>query len=259
MGGGKRRKKERKETTHESADNESETGERRTEGMDAPVFSHPITSNGFTPHYPAPPKYIKVRTHHKKTPDFNRVFLAQELGRHGTSNSNGEFTIHAPPTLTDASASTTATWSLEFSVDGRYLAAGGQDRMVRVWAVISTSEERQAHENEEATTTSIDSTGPAMRLDAPVFKKDPIRVYVGHTSDVLDLSWSKVGLVPWEEGSSSWRRRRRRPKADLGLEQLSPLVIHGQDGTAMAREQERMSLLLQTQRLRHLHCLSPPR
>ena len=197
MGAGKKNKKneKRKETTHDSADNESETGERRTEGMDARVFSHPITSNGFTPHHPAPPKYIKVRTHHKKTPDFNRVFLAQELSRDGTSN--GESAVHSPPTPTGASASASATWSLEFSVDGRYLAAGGQDRTVRVWAVISTSEERQAHENEEAATGSIDPAGPAMHLDAPVFKKNPIRVYEGHTSDVLDLSWSKVGGVPW--------------------------------------------------------------
>lgn len=32
----------------------------RTEGMDAHVFSEPIGGHGFTPQFPAPPKYIRV-------------------------------------------------------------------------------------------------------------------------------------------------------------------------------------------------------
>lgn len=183
----------KKEPAHDSADTESETGERRTEGMDAHVFSHPITSNGFTPHHPAPPKYIKVRTHHKKTPDFNRVFLAQELRRggnpHVTASSGGG---GDGANAAGAHSGANAIWSLEFSVDGRFMAAAGQDRVVHVWAVITTAEEREAHESEEATTT-LDAAGQAMRLHAPVFKTYPIREYEGHTSDVLDLSWSKVG------------------------------------------------------------------
>ncbi|KAI9887270.1 MAG: hypothetical protein M1823_000941 [Watsoniomyces obsoletus] len=177
----------KKDTPQELPDNESEMGERRTEGMDAHVFSHPITSNGFIPHYPAPPKYIKVRTHHKKTPDFNRVFLAQELHRGGKTRSSPQGASPTSP-LDNASA----TWSLEFSVDGRFLAAGGQDRVVRVWAVISTAEEREAHEDEEVT---LDETGQPMRLHAPVFKAQPLREYVGHTADVLDLSWSKNNFL----------------------------------------------------------------
>ena len=181
----------KKDVAVDSPDNESEAGERRTEGMDAHVFSQPITSNGFTPHHPPPPKYIKVRTHNKKTPDFNRVFLAQELHRSGTTKADRASRGGIGPDSVQSNGSTSATWALEFSIDGRFLAVGGQDRIVRVWAVISTVEEREAHENEEDS-TSINSTGLGMRLNAPVFKSRPTREYEGHTSDVLDLSWSKV-------------------------------------------------------------------
>jgi hypothetical protein len=47
----------KKKVADESEDNESVNGDRRTEGMDAAVFSQPI---GFTPTFPAPPKYIRV-------------------------------------------------------------------------------------------------------------------------------------------------------------------------------------------------------
>lgn len=182
----------KKDAAVDSIDNESEAGERRAEGLDAPVFSQPITSNGFIPHHPPPPNYIKVRTHDKKSPDFNRVFLAQELHRRGPEQNGRSARTGISADAGRPGLAASATWALEFSMDGRFLAAGGQDRVVRVWAVISTSEEREAHENEEDG-TSVNSTGQAMRLNAPVFKTKPIREYEGHTSDVLDLSWSKVG------------------------------------------------------------------
>jgi WD40 repeat protein len=190
----------KKDPAQQAPDNESETGERRPEGSDVPVFSHPITSNGFMPHYPAPPKYIKVRTHNKKTPEFNRLFLAQELGWKGASKRNAGAAAepnarHSAYAAASPQASSSAIWSLEFSVDGRFLAAGGQDRIVRVWAVISTPEEREVHEHEEVA-SAFDSACQAMRLNAPVFKSNPVREYHGHIADVLDLSWSKVAAVP---------------------------------------------------------------
>lgn len=47
----------KKKTADEPDDGGSTDGDRRTEGMDAAVFSQPI---GFTPTFPAPPKYIRV-------------------------------------------------------------------------------------------------------------------------------------------------------------------------------------------------------
>lgn len=158
--------------------------------MDADVFSQPI---GFIPRFPAPPKYIKVRSHGKKEKAFNRVFLAQELrGRTGVeiAQAGGRPVKNGfKPGNTRKDGS--AVWAMEFSVDGKYLAAGGQDFTVRVWAVISTSEERRAHETEE---DAAGKDGERVRLNAPVFKTKTVQEYGGHSASILDLSWSKVGF-----------------------------------------------------------------
>ncbi|KAK4692186.1 WD repeat-containing protein 44, partial [Lecanoromycetidae sp. Uapishka_2] len=138
----------KKDTLPEIIDNESEAGgDRRTEGMDADVFSQPI---GYIPQFPSPPKYIKVRSHGKREKDFNRLFLAQELrGRTGVeiAQSGGRLVKNAAYKHGDKDGN--AIWAMEFSKDGKHLAAGGKDYVVRVWAVISTKQERTAHEAEE--------------------------------------------------------------------------------------------------------------
>lgn len=188
----------KKEQSDDIDDNASEPEDRRTEGMNAHVFSSSIGANGYIPSHKEPPKYITVRSHNKKERDFNRMFLAQELSgtRHKSDNEK-------VPGLTEAEVSSAssiksvkaggAVWTMEFSRDGRYLAAAGRDQVVRVWAVISTSDERHTHEHEEDASTS--SGGQAERLSAPVFMSKPIREFEGHTSDVLDLSWSKNNFL----------------------------------------------------------------
>jgi WD40 repeat protein len=174
-------------------EDESELGDRRTEGLDAHVFSQPI---GYTPQFPPPPKYIKVRSHNKRVREFNRVFLAQELFRKTVFREGGH-----PSEVDPSKGAKDAIWAMEFSKDGRYLAAGGQDRIVRVWAVISTSDEREALEK-EGEFSSIDSSGYGVRLKAPVFRGKTIRDYQGHAGDVLDLSWSKASLAEGEKEES---------------------------------------------------------
>ena len=159
--------------------------------MDATVFSQPL---GFVPQFPTPPKYIKVRSHGKKGKDFNRLFLAQELkGRSGVeiAQSGGRPLKNGVP-KTDARKDGDAIWAMEFSKDGRHLAAGGKDYVVRVWVVLSNKEDRQVHEAEEE---KAGQEGQHERLNAPVFKRRTIQEYSGHVASILDLSWSKNNFL----------------------------------------------------------------
>lgn len=155
--------------------------------MDAEIFSQPI---GYIPQFPSPPKYIKVRSHGKKDKDFNRVFLAQELrGRTGVeiAQSGGRLVKNGAYKHGDKEGN--AIWAMEFSKDGKHLAAGGKDYVVRVWQVISAKEDRLAHETEES---RPGKESESVRLSAPVFKTKTVREYGGHEASILDLSWSKV-------------------------------------------------------------------
>ncbi|KAI1477788.1 WD40 repeat-like protein [Daldinia eschscholtzii] len=176
-------------------DDESEISELRTEGANAVAFSSTVGAGGYIPHHKEPPRYIRVRAQNKKVKEFNRMFLAQELV--GTQKPIQE-------SQTDTSNEAAAVqelgkdepepggpiWAVEFSKDGRYLATGGRDRIVRIWAVIATQEERKVGEEEENATSEKEE-----RLSAPVFHAKPIREFVGHVSDILDLSWSKNNFL----------------------------------------------------------------
>jgi WD40 repeat protein/ribosomal protein S27AE len=168
--------------------------------MDAQLFSHGVDDDvegiAYQPKYPQPPPYIKFRSKFKKEREFDRVFLAQELQagrskppRRRTASSLNSPALQGTPLESDENA----VWALEFSKDGKYLAAAGQDRIVRVWAVLSTSEERQLHEQEEDEDES--STRQHRHLEAPVFRKKPIREYEGHDGPIIDLSWSKNNFL----------------------------------------------------------------
>ncbi|PGH04613.1 hypothetical protein GX51_03446 [Blastomyces parvus] len=179
----------KKKTSAEWKDDVSETGEIRATGMDAEVFAQPI---GFIPRYPPPPKYIKVRSHYKKDKDFNRLFIAQELcGTCSSTKNKSSDEKDSSIWSEEIPATGKAIWALEFSEDGKFLAAAGQDKKVRVWAVIASREDRQAHEIEE----EAQNDKPFIRLRAPVFKSQPVREYEGHTASIVDLTWSKNNFL----------------------------------------------------------------
>ena len=157
--------------------------------MDAQLY---VDNFGFSPKHPQPPAYIKVRTKFKAMKEFDRVFLAQEL-RSGADKSDGPVAGSNPAPQSGSAATKNPIWATEFSKDGKYLAAGGQDRVIRVWAVLSSAEERRTHESDES-----DPAGEAKHLSAPVFQQAPFREYSGHTATILDLSWSKVCVDPSE-------------------------------------------------------------
>lgn len=176
-------------------DDESEISELRTEGANAVAFSSTVGAGGFIPHHKEPPRYIRIRAQNKKIKEFNRMFLAQELigTRRLSQNDQGKTANEASKThesSTDESELGGPIWAVEFSKDGRYLATGGRDRVVRIWAVIATQEDRKAYGEEENATSGTDE-----RLSAPVFLAKPVREFAGHTGDILDLSWSKNNFL----------------------------------------------------------------
>jgi WD40 repeat protein len=199
IGGGTKKKDEPEDEPEKEPDEE----ELRPEGMDAQAYLHSVDNIEFNPRHPQPPPYIKVRSKYKKEKEFDRVFLAQELragapvvplSRASTqppiSRTN---TINSPVSDTSPTQSEEdAVWALEFSKDGKYLASGGQDKIIRVWAVISTPEERRELDKEEE---EVNTTAQGLRLDAPVFHPVVHRQYEGHEGAVIDLSWSKNNFL----------------------------------------------------------------
>lgn len=112
------------------------------------------------------------------------MFLAQELQATKPVDDDGK------------RSSNSAIWAAEFSLDGRYLAVGGKDQVVRVYAVISTPEERAAQEQaEDDAASAAGGRGKNERLSAPVFQAKPIREYTGHKGEVLAVSWSKNNFL----------------------------------------------------------------
>ena len=167
-------------------DDDDDVSEPDTARMDT---TQPI---GFFPRVPRPPKYIRVRAHYKKEKTFSRVFVAQELeGADDVSNSSEKDGSSSVAGARSSKNTGKAVWALVFSNDGKYLAAAGQDGKVRVWAVITSPEDR--HEPDLDEDGSQHSDEPP-QLKAPVFKAKPAQVYEGHIGSVLDLSWSKVCL-----------------------------------------------------------------
>ncbi len=114
-------------------------------------------------------QYLKVHVNRKGFKDFSKVKVIQSVKGHEG-----------------------AVWCMKFSRTGKFLATAGQDRIVRVWAIqcmkseapenANTSE--NYHEDGEIKTFSFKKRGELM------FNDVPLRAYVGHKGDVLDLCWS---------------------------------------------------------------------
>ena len=64
-----------------------------------------------------------------------------------------------------------AFWSIKFSRCGRYLAAAGQDRLVRIWCM-STDESDES----------------VSKINGGVYAEKPLRYWAGHTDEVLEIN-----------------------------------------------------------------------
>jgi WD40 repeat protein len=172
---------------------DDEAVESRPEGTEAHVFAQPLDSMEYNPRHPQPPAYIKVRSKFKARRDFDRLFLAQELYC-GKRRKLVRTETNKLRRKSSASTDQEAVWAMEFSKDGKFLAAAGADMVLRVWQVLSSPEDRR---KTEAASSGDSRNGVNLgeRLSAPVFSQQPIREWEGHGSTILDLSWSKNNFL----------------------------------------------------------------
>ncbi|XP_050680092.1 WD repeat-containing protein 44 isoform X3 [Leptidea sinapis] len=102
-----------------------------------------------------------------------------------------------------------AVWCCKFSVCGRLLATAGQDRLLRIWVTrhayhmfqdMRTKYNAEQKSSPTPSQESLASLAPPPSPEHPLgpaapFCPKPFCVYAGHTSDLLDISWSKNYFV----------------------------------------------------------------
>lgn len=217
--------------------------------------NHHIKNNPFNfidtdqfENYLKEPKHIKLLKRTNNIKQFRRLFLAQELNTFDTEDAiHGESSVVPPLSKLDsnrltntesnnsASSSTTPSstidsnakgiFSTKFSHDGKFMATGSKNGVIKIWKVISSPVERWELNStldsnletkaktirlrnqfaKESPTTSpmvnqyidkIDnSKDKSLDLYAPVFHPFPVKIFKEHKADILDLDWSKNGFL----------------------------------------------------------------
>ncbi|RCI05618.1 hypothetical protein CU098_011190 [Rhizopus stolonifer] len=134
--------------------------------------------------------YVQVKTKIKTNKRFNRIVLAQTLAIDSTGTE-----VYAAPGVSSVAKDIEpeefkqpmgAIWATRFSKDGKYMATGGQNCIIHVWKVL-----RDLDRSDNITVQDILPHQPSIK----VFHDAPVRIYAGHTADVLDLSWSKNNFL----------------------------------------------------------------
>lgn len=108
---------------------------------------------------------------------------------------------------------TGAVWCMKFSPCGRLLATAGQDRLLRIWVLkdayhyfedlikkFNSDQKTSPTPSQESLVSHQSFEESAQILQAAAstsgpFVPLPYRTYSGHTSDLLDVSWSKSHFV----------------------------------------------------------------
>jgi len=135
-----------------------------------------------------------------------------ELKYKVSSSNKGQHQFNKLKLVQDINVHVGAVWSMKFSHCGKLLATAGQNNIIWVWVLKdyyhyfsnyiqqnvsqksndrgvfatpprSMSESSQQENQESSTDSTLEDDSP--------FRPLPLTSYVGHTSDVLDLAWSK--------------------------------------------------------------------
>ncbi|KAI9595241.1 WD40-repeat-containing domain protein [Syncephalis fuscata] len=125
--------------------------------------------------------YIKIRARHKRDVYLRRLVKMQELQ---TDPVESKLDVSNTPNSTSGRG----VWALQISRCGRYLAASGQDHIVRVWC-LATAETNKTDRHRPRHVLSDFSARKE------IFCSRPMRTWIGHQNDVLELAWSKNNFL----------------------------------------------------------------
>ncbi|TPX60366.1 hypothetical protein PhCBS80983_g01825 [Powellomyces hirtus] len=165
---------------------------------------------------------VKVKINRKPKKDFDELARVQVLGRdtmglHADLDRSTDNGIIFSANDVDAEIKG-PVWALRFSKCGRYLAAAGQDTIIRVWKLSRATGSPSTEEGPNGDSAeSSKHVSPAMSMgdlgptdamptgrtsepsianaSSPIFDETPYRVYKGHTAPVLDITWSGNGFL----------------------------------------------------------------
>ncbi|CCE88437.1 Piso0_001942 [Millerozyma farinosa CBS 7064] len=173
-----------------------------------------------------PPKPIKTSRRNKQSPKtFKNLFLAQELNSANIDDANNDDTSISNESIrTNSSYNSNGestqgvsisneagnrkkirsdkfndgeNYILQFSRDGKYLAAAGSDACIKIWKVISSplgrlDESNRDSRNEHGKNFSERTNDYS---SAAVFHQKPVRIFRGHTDSIISLDWSKNNFI----------------------------------------------------------------
>ncbi|KAI8058328.1 hypothetical protein BDF22DRAFT_739736 [Syncephalis plumigaleata] len=140
--------------------------------------------------------YIKIRVRHKRDVYLRRLIKMQDLDTEivNIESSNQSSSIGNGSSRTSTSSTSTSTsnrgiWALHISRCGRYLAASGQDHINTQQTGTRTTDEHGLNRARSRRGTM----GLARRNE--IFCQRPMRTWIGHKNDVLELAWSKNNFL----------------------------------------------------------------